>query len=173
MTRKRQTQKREAELDRLIKADWSDNKNLSIFCGFVNMDSKTHVLAYDRSAEYKAQIQIQQSLDLGRDMSYILGAISSDRNDQDAYARSRVAQVLNSVGFYVDIDHSSHRLILSGRDSLESLWLKFIFQILATKFGDRLIKCPACLRWIVKHRTNQVFCGKRCKDYFYLYMKGV
>jgi len=165
--------KREVELDRLITVDWSENSNLSIFCGFVNMDSKTHVLAYDRSVEYKTQIQIQESLDLGRDMSYILGAISNDNDDRDVYARSRVEQVLNSVGFYVEIDHSSHGLIISGRHALESLWLKFIFEILATKFGDRLIKCPACLRWIVKHRTNQVFCGKRCKDYFYLYMKGV
>lgn len=172
MARKRRTQKREVELDRFITVDWSDNKNLSIFCGFVNMDSKTHVLAYDKSAEYKAQIQIQQSLDLGRDMSYVLGAISSDRDDRDTYAGSRVEQVLNSVGYYVKIDHSSHGLRISGRNALESLWLKFIFEILATKINDRLINCPACLRWIVKHRTNQVFCGKRCKDYFYLYMKG-
>lgn len=173
MARKRRTPKREVELDRLITVDWSDNKNLSIFCGFVNMDSKTHVLAYDKSAEYRAQIQIQESLDLGRDMSYVLGAISNDRNDRDVYARSRVEQMLNSVGFYVEIDHSSHGLIISGRNGLESLWLKFIFEILATKFGERLIKCPACLRWIVKRRTNQIFCGKRCKDYFYLYIKGV
>jgi len=173
MARKRRIQKREVELDRLIRVNWSDRKNLSIFCGFVNMDSKTHVLAYDRSAEYKARIQIQESLDLGRDMSYVLGAISSDRNDRDTYARSRVEQVLNSAGVYVEINHSSHGLMISGRNALESLWLKFIFEILATNFGDRLIQCPACLRWIVKHRANQIFCGKRCKDYYYLYMKGV
>lgn len=172
MARKRQTAKREVELDRLITVDWSDNSNLSIFCGFVNMESKTHILAYDKSAEYKAQIQIQESLDLGRDMSYILGAVSRKRSDRDAYAGSRVEQVLNSVGFYVEIDHSSHGLKISGRNALESLWLKFIFGILATRFGDRLIQCPACLRWIPKHRSNQIFCGKRCKDYFYLYLKA-
>ena len=172
MARKRRVAKREVELDRLITVDWSDNSNLSIFCGFVSMDSQTHVLAYDKSAEYKAQIEIQQSLDIGRDMSYIMGAVSSGKTDRDAYAGSRVEQVLNSVGFYVEIDHSSHGLRISGRNALESLWLKFVFEILATKFRDRLIKCPACLRWIPKHRSNQIFCGKRCKDYFYLYLKA-
>lgn len=170
MLRRRRTRDREVDLDDLIRANWSEG--VLFYTRFLNMRPGLHLAAYDKSTNYRRFIRLQQSLDFARDMSYILGAILSDGTGRDLIARTRLDQALNGSTFEVGIDHSRHTITISGRELLETLWLKFVFEIVVPGFQGRILSCPACMRWMPKHRANQIYCDKNCRDYFNLYMKS-
>jgi hypothetical protein len=165
MPRRRYVQDRDVNLDNFIKMSWSGN--LLTFSRFLNMRPETHVIAYDKSLEYKKQVDIQESILFSRDMSGILYAVLSESDLSDVFPKMKLEQILNNSRISINIDHVFHQVIFKAQDIIHSLWVKFAFEVLALGVYDRICKCPGCLMWLAKKRTNQMFCCANCKHFFY------